>query len=440
MTQECSGITSENRLLFRVLLAFDMTLEKEARNILLFFQMTSLFVFKRTLFLFPAPLPDTVKNKIPKHITYVENDSYANCASSPMLNEADLVIGPLNDITREAAHRELPVWLCHDKDADLDAVRLKKYFPTITPFQCNDSLIGVFRAMSLLRLLESDMLIFMPGVVSTSAIELQDFKVEIPPLFLNAPMDILALFDMPLNYLRSLSIETTTYCNLNCSYCPNSTVGRPDELMDEKKLHRIIDSLAEYMPDFNGTISPHFYGEPLTDNRLERFVSYIRCKLPASEICIYTNGILLSENRYVGLMQAGVSKFIISQHTEMPDRELMHILDKIKYELPEIYSVKYVNQYHAPLKLNRGGLVAAPTTYDNAWDRDGCMAFTDMVFDVHGNAVLCCNDYSSKYVFGNIDDNSVKGIWQSPAYNRARWEMLLGFISNPLCQACKNLT
>lgn len=432
-------MTSEIRPPFRQLLAFDVSLEKEARDVLLFFQTTSLYLFKQTLYVFPVPLPPAVKNKIPKQVNYIEHTSHADRTGSQLFNGIDLIIGPLNEITREAARREFPVWLYQDKDAELDLGKMKKYFPTVTTFQIKDSLADLFRAMSLLRLFEPHMLVVSPGVMSARAILLDDFKVDIPAMVLASPMDILALYDNPFNYPQSLSIETTTYCNLRCSYCPNSTIGRPVELMDEGMFYRIIDSLAEYLPDYKGSISPHFYGEPLTDNRLERFVEYIHEKLPAASIIIYTNGVLLTKNRYLDLTEAGVSQFIISQHTEAPDAKLIEILEEIRHYTPEIHSVKYVNQYHEPLKFNRGGLVDVTTTYDNPWDRDGCMAFKDMIFDVHGNAVLCCNDYRSKHTFGNIEAHSLRDIWQNPAYIRARWEMLLGFNSNPLCRICKNM-
>src|SRR5512145_1554760 len=119
----------EVRSPFRQLLAFDVSLEKEARDVLLFFQTTSLFLFKQTLYVFPVPLPPAVKNKIPKQVNYIEYPSHAACAGGQLFNGIDLIIGPLNEITREAARRELPVWLYKDKESELDLGKMKKYFP-----------------------------------------------------------------------------------------------------------------------------------------------------------------------------------------------------------------------------------------------------------------------------------------------------------------------
>lgn len=422
---------------FNLLFARNVTIETEAHDFLLFVQSMSLFMMMNTACTVLGTLPSNILRKIPKQAHVIETPDFTDYNKNDLLGRIDLVIGPLNEVTREAAGKEIPVWLYSDEE--IESGLLKRYFPTISIFNVKGSLSKVFMAMSMFRILDPNMLVFTPRLLRTAAISGQGYDLSVPEIFLDTPMDILELFTKPFDYLQSVSIETTTYCNLSCSYCPNSTVGRPIELMRDETFFRIVDSLADYRPGFNGDICPHFYGEPLTDDRLERFVEYIHGKLPAAAIIIYTNGILLTRQRHFSLMRAGVAQFVISQHTQEPDPRLIATLEEIRLSTPEIYSVRYVPMFNAPLKLNRGGMVDVPTTKDNRWDIEGCMAFREMNFEVHGNALLCCNDYCSNHIFGNIHHESLKQICQNPDYIRTRWELLLGFNTYAICRTCKHI-
>lgn len=79
------------------------------------------------------------------------------------------------------------------------------------------------------------------------------------------------------NMFVALDIETTPECNIKCSYCPTAFHNRGKKLMDEKLFKKIIDELAEI--PYKGRLSPHFYGEPLLDNRLPKLLAYAREKL-----------------------------------------------------------------------------------------------------------------------------------------------------------------
>ena len=102
---------------------------------------------------------------------------------------------------------------------------------------------------------------------------------------------------------EAVEIETTTVCNRTCSYCPNSAIKRPAGNMDEALFRSIIDSLKEM--DFSGRVSPHFYGEPLVDRRILKFIAYTREKLPKAFIKLFTNGDLLTYDLFLKLLESG---------------------------------------------------------------------------------------------------------------------------------------
>jgi 8-amino-3,8-dideoxy-alpha-D-manno-octulosonate transaminase len=230
--------------------------------------------------------------------------------------------------------------------------------------------------------------------------------------------------------LQDVEIETTTICNRKCNYCPNYTVGRPSERMDEKTFYRIIDSLKKY--GFKGRVSPHFYGEPLTDNRLASFIHYVHTNLPSAFIKLYTNGELLTVERYLELKRAGVNMFRISQHTEHPSKTVSDTISYVRENHPELFSVSYADRFNNHFsKLNRGGLVDVITETKHT-----CCYVYQMTFDYLGNAVLCCNDYNSSVVFGNIKDKDTHEIWHDKTYVKIRNMIGNGFWPYDICKVC----
>ena len=156
--------------------------------------------------------------------------------------------------------------------------------------------------------------------------------------------------------VHTLYIETLTACNLRCSYCPNSVYERGliknNQEMETKLFYKIIDELAEL--NWVGEIEPHSYGEPLLDERLPSFCSYIRQKIPLAKIGIYTNGELLNIDWYKKLVSAGVNKFRVTQHL---DNESKGTLDVVRYrEKQDFDNIEFT--YTRLNNINsRGGLV-----------------------------------------------------------------------------------
>ena len=235
------------------------------------------------------------------------------------------------------------------------------------------------------------------------------------------------VFPLP---LQAVEIETTTICNRKCRYCPNYTVGRPHRLMEDKIFYRIIDSLKKH--GFTGRISPHFYGEPLTDSRLESFLTYIHANLPMATIKLFTNGEMLTVERYLALKHAGVNVFRISQHTQYPSKTISDTLSYIKKYHADLYTVEYVDYYNDhSKKINRGGLVDV-----KAGKMQRCIFIDQLTFDYMGNAVLCCNDYNSSLIFGNINEKDTHQIWFDKDYLLMRNLIANGFWPYDICKVC----
>lgn len=237
--------------------------------------------------------------------------------------------------------------------------------------------------------------------------------------------------------LMRIEIETTSICNLKCPYCPNSNVGRPHGLMDENTFNSALDSLARNK--FSGHIAPHFYGEPLMDKRLVGFIISIRKMLPNAFIELFTNGILLTVEKYLELKDAGVNYFVITRHTEDSGEHISKVINEVKNKYPQKYNISYrdffteYNHQQYSVFSNRGGAIDIPVER-----KKYCYAVNQATIDYQGNMVLCCNDYSSTIKFGNIKENDLYEIWRHKKYIQIRKEIMNGNFLYEICKKCSN--
>lgn len=116
----------------------------------------------------------------------------------------------------------------------------------------------------------------------------------------------------------SVSIEISTTCNRSCYYCANSAwPRRAQQYMPAKDFESILERLVE--AHWLGSISYHWLNEPLLDPRLALFVRMTRDALPLCPPLVFTNGDSLNADWMHQLIDAGVSRIIITQHPPSSD-------------------------------------------------------------------------------------------------------------------------
>ena len=241
------------------------------------------------------------------------------------------------------------------------------------------------------------------------------------------------------NMFSIIYIETSSACNRRCSYCPNAKYDtgliKNTKRMPLTLFHKFIDELRELC--WTGQIQLHYFNEPLLDERLPDLVKYTRNKLPTVSISIFTNGDFLTIALYRKLVDSGVTDFVITQHSEERSKAVTGVLD---------YRSKHgddgIRVYYVKLKLeflsNRGGLVDFP--HDNKGDNRFCLSPTASLIIRHtGDVVLCCNDYFGITSFGNVKDESLMHIWNTPLYKQLRGEVNKGIFNLEICKKCRYL-
>ncbi len=229
-------------------------------------------------------------------------------------------------------------------------------------------------------------------------------------------------------------IETITTCNRRCTYCPNSLFDRGlpqnQQVMAVNLFRQIIDDLAS--AGWRGEIVPHLYGEPLLDTRLPELVSYVRANLVHSTISLFSNGDYLTMGRYRELVNCGINRFVITQHSVVPHAEVAAILNDRQRQGRQ--EVEFVYSRLGTLR-NRGGLLAG------AGHRPAACSVPahTMYIMVSGDAVFCCDDYLATSVMGNVFEGNVLSVWERRGYRRLRHETAHGIFRLPICRNCREL-
>lgn len=233
------------------------------------------------------------------------------------------------------------------------------------------------------------------------------------------------------DFFYKVELETITICNRKCEYCPNFFYPKEKKLMDFNLFKKIIDDLT--VIDYSGIIAPHFYGEPLLDERLPELIKHIRKRLPKAYILIYTNGDYLNRSLFLELIRSGVTKFFVTEHENKPPKEF------IEWYRTACHSDKrriiFQKMDEDSLLSNRGGLVRVK---NKKKFRKCSMPKNNLVIDVNGNILLCCNDFFGKYKFGNVKERSIIKIWQDKIYKNRRNEINKGNFSLEICRKCSS--
>ena len=126
---------------------------------------------------------------------------------------------------------------------------------------------------------------------------------------------------IPLSGPYSISIEPTRLCNLKCFYCIHATrgmqnsilerMGIPLKHMDMDIYKKLIHDIMEF-PEQPKRILFSGLGEPLVNPYLSEMISGLRKVRYSGRIDINTNGTLLTPEYSSKLLDAGITRILIS--------------------------------------------------------------------------------------------------------------------------------
>lgn len=259
---------------------------------------------------------------------------------------------------------------------------------------------------------------------------------------------------------KKIYIEITNICNLSCSFCAKNT--RNPEFMTLSNFEYILNKIKDYT-DY---IYLHVMGEPLLHPEINNFIEVASNK--GFSINITSNGFLINKLNTDKIRQLNISLHSVKEQNSIDTTNYLssifenceklaekgvyinyrvwrnNCLDILKY-LEERYNVSitkedktktlaknifYSNEDEFIWPIKRLG-------EGNNYPFGTCRALKDHIaILVDGTIVPCCLDNNATIPLGNIFNNTLQDILNSPIYK----ELLTGFNSNKkihkLCQNC----
>ena len=264
-----------------------------------------------------------------------------------------------------------------------------------------------------------------------------------------------------------VEIETFTFCNRTCHFCPNKDMPfRQDKaggkFMDTDLYSRILRDLHSI--SYTGSVTYSRYNEPLAerDTILAR-IREARMWLPQSFLFTHTNGDYLTRDYLDALRIAGLNRLAVQSYLGNDERwDDKRMLARQTQQLKRLgLSVKVRTIHHPGVRYmvvtdypdmevtldarnfdaigtDRGGLVQINVQQSR---QSPCFVpFTAVYIDWNGSVVPCCNLRSdvpshAPYVVANLSDGT--SIFRAWADLHAWRRSLLTFgDKKPPCSTC----
>lgn len=251
---------------------------------------------------------------------------------------------------------------------------------------------------------------------------------------IDAYVDVLAevrpLFDL-------IEIETVNRCNGSCDFCPVNTKNdiRSEKYMDEKLFYKIIDELATL--NYAGRLALFSNNEPFLDERILEFHKYARNMLPNARMHLFTNGTLLTLDKFIEAMKYLDELIIDNYQQELQlhknSQRIAEYCDK-HAELKE--KVTIVLRKPHEILTSRGGDAPNRKELPSYPGAKCILPFKQMVVRPDGKVSLCCNDPYGKCTLGDLNEESLTDVWYGNAFEEVRNSLSKGRGNLPHCHHC----
>jgi len=275
-----------------------------------------------------------------------------------------------------------------------------------------------------------------------------------------------------------LHLEPTSHCNLRCIMCPQSMGATKGNGYMEMDLYRKIIGEAE---EFVREINLFFRGEPLLHPRIAEMVRIARDAGIA--VHINTNATLLRGKMIDSLLDSGLDKLTVSFDAgEKEAYERMRRGAKFEKTLENTLSFlkakagRHSSRPYTTIQVIRffDPAAARPTVpeqfvrlfdglpvdeFDPIWAHGWAGTMKDssdfqaapyghnyypcnwlwksLAICWNGQAATCCGDFGPAEVFGDLNSQTLREIWNGPQMVRIRTLQREGRLSElPLCQSC----
>jgi len=270
----------------------------------------------------------------------------------------------------------------------------------------------------------------------------------------------------------NLIIENSSLCNATCAFCPYKAMQRQKKVMDKATFNQVIKRIKQFSLPINKVFLSGM-GEPLLDKNVLEKVKAL--KDLGLDLKIYTNASVLTKNIAQKLIDLKVDELNISfngankssyqkvmrldfDKTAKNINQLIKLKKKSRVDLPKIrismvlqkknetgiksYLKNWQKKVHSvtvSIAHQWGGevKVKSKTKFEKSKTTYPCRSLWHTIMvDSGGDYVVCCRDYESKVVLGNVFDHSITEVRNSKIIKSLRKRHFL-FKQDQLPKMCK---
>lgn len=238
---------------------------------------------------------------------------------------------------------------------------------------------------------------------------------------------------------NKVEIETINRCNNDCAFCPiNVNIDkRKHILMSDELFNKIINELVNL--DYSGALAIFSNNEPLLDPKIFERLKFAKYNLKKAYIYIYTNGLLLTEEKLELLLK--YTDFLYINNYNKTDR-LLPTHKKVHEYLIKNHIEASKVEIHLRNKFehlsSRAG--TSPNRKKIKTLKSKCiLPFSQIVIRPSGKISFCCNDACANYTMDDVNNNSLLNIWNGKEFNKLRNNMNIARHAQIPCQKCDML-
>jgi len=255
-------------------------------------------------------------------------------------------------------------------------------------------------------------------------------------------------------------------CQMKCSFCTHGKEKVEKRFLTFDKFKKVIDESAEYGLC---SIKLNHINEPLLNKDLPEYIKYAKSK-GVLNVYFATNGLLLTEDMSRRLIDAGLSKLMVSLDATTPEtflkirhsKHFNRIVENIHRFLeirgagnfPKLrvnFLETEINQHESEDFMASWSWVAdsigfqrrhGVPGYESGSLEDGAefkcsFPFKQVVIGANGDILPCCTFSGQLMPIGHVDTDTIYQAWNSEKMNALRaLHFRGGYAENPICKHC----
>ena len=265
-------------------------------------------------------------------------------------------------------------------------------------------------------------------------------------------------------HLKKIYLEITNGCNLNCDFCIKNS--RKVTNMTYDNYTYIIDKIKDKTKE----IYLHVLGEPLMHKDINKFIDYAYAN--GLLVNITTNGYLIErikDNMHLHRLNISIHSYNLKYGKSLEEylNNIFMVIDKLRdnaFVTLRLWVngnnkkiLDYINQYYNlnitkldnNKKIKIGHNLMIDTFHEFIWpdlkndyysEYGKCMGLIDHIGILSdGTIIPCCLDSKGIINLGNIYENDLDSIFNSPRVKIMREGFKKGYKCEELCRHCKFL-